>query len=82
MQKELLVKKFEEDVKKRSRLMRFLLVLDQMCNVVCWNGSQDETVSSHIGRKIEANKANSFEKILCRFLRALQLRHCKRSLGE
>lgn len=31
--------------------MRFLLVLDQMGNVLFWNGSQDETISSHIGRK-------------------------------
>lgn len=50
--KEALIQKFENDVKKRSRLFRFLLVLDQMCNVIFWNGSQDETVSSHIGRRI------------------------------
>jgi len=30
--------------------MRLLLVLDQLGNVVFFNGSQDETISSHIGR--------------------------------
>ena len=74
--------KFERDVKKRSRLMRFLLVLDQMFNVLLWNGSQDETVSSHIGRKIENGEANGFEKLLCKALRKLQNRHCLRSIGE
>ena len=48
-----LMEKFELDVKKRSRLNRFLLVLDQMFNVILWNGSQDETISSHIHRRIE-----------------------------
>ena len=35
-----LIEKFELDVEKRSRLNRFLLVLDQMFNVILWNGSQ------------------------------------------
>ena len=82
MDKKALIEKFENDVKKRSYILRLLLAIDQLFNVMLWNGSQDETISSHIGRKIEANKANSFEKILCRFLRALQSKHCKRSLGE
>ena len=43
-----LIQKFERDVAKRSRWCRFLLVLDQMGNVVFWNGSQDETISGHI----------------------------------
>ena len=77
-----LVWKFEYDVKKRSRLVRFLLVLDQMINVVFWNGSQDETVSSHIGRRIEAGKAYRVEKWLCWFLRKLQAKHCLRARGE
>jgi hypothetical protein len=59
---EQLIEKFENDVAKRKRLMRFLLVLDQMGNVVFLNGSQDETISSHIGRKIAQNRASWFEK--------------------
>ena len=54
---EVLYSKFDRDVEKRSRWFRFLLVLDQMLNVIFWNGSQDETVSSHIGRRIREGKA-------------------------
>jgi len=74
--------KFENDIKKRSRAKRFLLVLDQMINVIIWNGSQDETVSSHIYRKIESGKATKIDVWLCQFLRKLESKHCKKSLGE
>ena len=77
-----LIEKFENDRKKRTRLMRFLLVLDQMLNVVIWNGSQDETVSSHIGRRIEKGEATWFDKKLCCFLKRLENNHCEKSLGE
>ena len=77
-----LVEKFKKDVEKRTRLMRFILVLDQLCNVVFWNGSQDETVSSHISRRIEEGKATWFDKKLCCFLKRLENNHCAKSLGE
>ena len=79
---EILFAKFDRDVQKRSRLMRFLLVLDQMFNVVLWNGSQDETISSHIHRRIESGKANWFDKKLCCLLKKLESNHCAKSLGE
>lgn len=82
MNKNSLVSKFNNDMKKRTRLKRFLLVLDQMCNVVFWNGSQDETVSSHIGRRIKSGKATWFDKKLCCFLKRLESNHCNKSLGE
>lgn len=82
MNKEEFITKFETDMKKRSRLLRFLLVLDQMGNVLLWNGSQDETISSHVGRRIKAGKANRFEKLLCKFLRMLESEHCMKSKGE
>lgn len=50
---EILYAKFDKDVQKRTRLMRAILAFDQFFNVVIWNGSQDETISSHIGRKRE-----------------------------
>ena len=81
MKKELL-EKFQNDIEKRSRLLRFLLVLDQMLNVVFWNGSQDETVSSHIGRRIESGEATWFDKKLCCFLKKLENNHCSKSIGE
>ena len=77
-----LIEKFENDRKKRTRLMRFLLVLDQMLNVVIWDGSQDETVSSHIGRRIKKGEATWFDKKLCCFLKRLENNHCEKSLGE
>ena len=76
------IEKFENDMNKRSRTMRFLLVLDQMFNVLLWNGSQDETISSHIGRRIESDKATWFDKLVCKFLRVLEAKHCIKSKGE
>ena len=77
-----MIEKFENDMKKRSRFKRFLLVLDQMGNVLFWNGSQDETISSHIHRRIESGKANWFDKKLCCLLKKLEDNHCAKSIGE
>lgn len=77
-----LIAKFENDVKKRSRLMRFLLVLDQMGNVLFYNGSQDETISSHIQRRIDNGKATWFDRKLCCMLKKFESNHCEKSLGE
>ena len=79
---EILFTKFDKDVQKRSRFMRFLLSLDQMGNVLFWNGSQDETISSHIHRRIESGKANWFDKKLCCLLKKLEDNHCAKSIGE
>ena len=79
---EILFAKFDRDVQKRSRFMRFLLSLDQMGNVLFWNGSQDETISSHIHRKIENGKATWFDKKLCCLLKKLEDNHCYESRGE
>ena len=35
---------------RKSRYIRILLCLDQMLNVIMLDGSEDETVSSHVGR--------------------------------
>ena len=82
MNKDELIKKFESDIKKRNRMLRFLLALDQMVNVLLWNGSQDETISSHIGRRIESGQATRLEKALCRLLRLIESKHCIKSKGE
>ena len=82
MKKSLLIEKFEYDVQKRSRIFRILLVLDQLGNVLFWNGSQDETISSHIHRRIESGKANWFDKKLCCLLKKLEDNHCAKSIGE
>lgn len=82
MNKEKLYKKFDKDMTKRSRFMRFLLVLDQMFNVLLLNGSQDETISSYTGRKIQDGSATWFDKKLCCFLNRFEKDHCNKSLGE
>ena len=82
MTKEMLFKKFDNDVKKRSRIMRFLLVFDQMFNVLLWNGSQDETISSHIARRKAKGEDNFIDNIVCWFLRKIENKHCIKSLGE
>lgn len=79
---ELLYKKFNNDVIKRDRGFRFLLALDQMFNVLLWDGSQDETISSHIGRRIRNNTATWFDKKLCCLLARLENNHCNESIGE
>ena len=77
-----LIEKFENDVKKRSRIKRLLLVIDQLGNVLFWNGSQDETISSHIHRRIEKGTATWFDKKLCCLLKKIDNNHCAKSLGE
>ena len=79
---EILYAKFDRDVEKRSRLMRVLLALDQLIAVIFWNASQDETVSSHIGRKIKKGTATWFDKKLCCLLQKFEDNHCNKSLGE
>jgi len=77
-----LYKKFDRDVEKRSRLLRLLLSIDQFFNVLIWNGSQDQTISGHIGRKISEGRALLVEKFICKLLRKLESKHCLKSRGE
>ena len=74
-----LIEKFENDVKKRSIWLRALIAFDQLLGVIFWNNSQDETISSKLGRK---EKLNWFEKKLCCLLSKLEYNHCYKSLGE
>lgn len=79
---DILYAKFDRDVAKRSRGFRFLLVLDQMMNVLLWNGSQDETVSSHIARRQANGKATWFDNLICKILNKIEGNHCILSKGE
>ena len=74
--------KFEQDVIKRSKGNRILLAFDQLLNVIFWNGSQDETISSHIARRQLAGTATWFDNKVCCVLKRLQTNHCNRSKGE
>ena len=71
--------KFDRDEKKYSRIYRLLLATEQWFNVLLFNGSMDETISSKLGRK---EKLNWFEKKLCCLLSKLEYNHCYKSLGE
>ena len=82
MNKEELIAKFDKDMIKRTRWMRFLLVLDQMFNVLLWNGSQDETISSHIRRRQEKGIASWFDNAVCCLLKKIESEHCLKSKGE
>ena len=77
-----LIAKFDRDMQKRTRWNRFILVTDQMGNVLFLNGSQDETISSHIGRKIKAGTATVLNKFTCCILRKFESKHCMKSIGE
>jgi len=79
---DLLIKKFDHDVATKSRGLRLALVIDQFFAVLFYNASQDETISSHIGRRIESGTATWVDKKLCCFLRWLEKSHCFISKGE
>lgn len=74
--------KFDKDVKKRSRILRLLLCLDQFFNVLLWNGSQDETISSHIQRRKDKGTVTKIECLICKILNKIESSHCRKSIGE
>jgi predicted RNA-binding protein (virulence factor B family) len=82
MNQEELYAKFDNDVVKRSRLMRLLLAIDQFFNVLIWDGSQDQTISGHIYRRMQEGRALWIERKLCCFLRLLESKHCMKSRSE
>lgn len=79
---DVLFAKFDRDVRVYPRWYRLLIATDQWFAVLFWNTSMDETISSHIGRKIQNNTATWFDKKLCCFLKKLEHNHCNESLGE
>lgn len=81
-EREKLYDKFEHDVSKRKRWYRLLLATDQWLNVLLWNGSQDETISSHIHRRKEKGIATKIDKVVCCALSKLEYNHCYLSRGE
>jgi hypothetical protein len=79
---QMLYTKFDNDVKTKSRGLRLAISLDQFFGVLIWNNSQDETISSKIGRKKLLGTTNWFEDRLCCLLSKLEYNHCYKSMGE
>lgn len=77
-----LYEKFDADMEKRSRWFRLAIAIDQFFNVLIWNGSQDETISSHIARRQEVGTATRFDNFICCILKKIEQNHCKKSEGE
>ena len=78
----ILIAKFDMDVATKPRWLRALIAFDQLCGVIFWNNSNDETISSRIARKQEAGESSWFEDRLCCILSKLEYNHCKVSKGE
>lgn len=74
--------KYDRDMAERGRLNRLVLVLDQFGNVLLWNGSQDETISSHIQRRKDKGISNFIDCIVCKLLNKIESNHCRKSVGE
>lgn len=74
--------KFDNDIEKRSYIMRILLVLDQLFNVVFLNGSQDQTTSGHIAKRQYEKSSNWFMNKLCIILKKIEAKHCWLSRKE
>lgn len=74
--------RFDKDKEEFHYLFRLLLAVDQLVNVLLWNGSHNETVSGNIGRGIRAGGANKASRAICFVLRKLHSKHCIKSIGE
>jgi len=74
--------KYDKDMIEKSKGMRLALALDQLFNVLLYNGSQDETISSHIHRRQLAGTSTKFDDKLCCLLSKLEYNHCYKSRGE
>jgi hypothetical protein len=74
--------KFDSDVQTKSKGLRLAIAFDQLCGVLFWNNSQDETISSKIGRLQEQGKATWWDNKVCCLLSKLDYNHCRKSEGE
>jgi len=79
---EILFAKFDRDVEVYPRWFRLLMATDQWFSVLIWNSSQDETISSHMYRRIQNGKSFWIERVICKLLRKIETSHCFKSRGE
>ncbi|MDH3324068.1 MAG: hypothetical protein OEL89_00355 [Candidatus Peregrinibacteria bacterium] len=62
---------------KKAYLWRILLSIDQFFNVLIFNGYEDETISSHAGKKRHRKK---WACLLCKILDFVDKKHCAKSI--
>ena len=60
-----------------SRSLKMAVALDQ-CGNALLGGSEDETISSHAGRRMHEAR---WACVLCKFLDIFERDHCKKSIG-
>lgn len=63
---------------RKNRFWRTLLALDQLLNVVVFNGDEDETVSSNAGKA--ALQGRRWGCVLCRILDVFDRDHCTKAI--
>lgn len=66
----------------RRWLWKLLLAIDQFFNVLLWNGDEDETISSNLGKKVRDGEANKFESAICWALDKVDPNHCFDSIEK
>lgn len=66
----------------KDYIFRVLIAIDQLFNVVLFNGIPDETISGNIGYKIQNGSANKFEKSICWVLRKIESQHCIKAIDH
>jgi len=74
--------KFDKDIEKRSYLFRVILAIDQLFNVILFNGSQDQTMSGNIAKKQYENTSKWYHDYLCKILNVFESSHCWKSRKE
>lgn len=74
--------KFDKDIAKRPYILRVFLAIDQLFNVILFNGSQDQTISGHIAKKKYEGTDKWYHRTICKFLQKFEQKHCWLSRDE
>lgn len=66
-------------VKEKSYIKRVGIAIDQLINVVFFNGDEDETLSSRMGKRVLRGDCKVCY-VICRFLDIFDKDHCYKSI--
>lgn len=67
---------------KKPYWLRLLVSIDQFFNVLLWNGNEDQTISGHIGYKIEDGTATWFDKLIAKGLHKIDHDHVSKNIEK